>query len=179
MAQPHEIRFAIAMPPSTMTRMMAMGVSQARMFDWSAVAPVRNGDVWASTGVQIASAAIPIPMLRAQRALVRRYEAMASPDLSYFRAYSSTAEIGNGTAVSRIIQSILPAPGWRFHRLGGRNVRSDAHLRHLRDDMRKELGAVHEKTSGLRNDMSRSIMETRIWMLLIGGGTLAHALHWL
>jgi len=56
MAQPQEIRFAIAMAPSTMTRMMAMGVSQARMFDSSAVAPVRKGEVWASTGVQTASA---------------------------------------------------------------------------------------------------------------------------
>ena len=30
-AQPHDIRFAISMPPSTMMRMMATGVSQARM----------------------------------------------------------------------------------------------------------------------------------------------------
>ena len=31
MHQPQEMRFAIAMPPSTMTRMTATGVSQARM----------------------------------------------------------------------------------------------------------------------------------------------------
>ena len=39
MHQPQEIRFAIAMAPSTMTRMTATGVSQARMFVCSAVAP--------------------------------------------------------------------------------------------------------------------------------------------
>jgi hypothetical protein len=39
------IRLAIAIPPSTIIRMIAIGVSQARMFDWSAVAPVRNGEV--------------------------------------------------------------------------------------------------------------------------------------
>ena len=45
MHHPHDIRFAIAMPPSTMTRMMAMGVSQARMLVCRAVAPVMKGDV--------------------------------------------------------------------------------------------------------------------------------------
>src|SRR5213082_1113802 len=39
---------AMAMAPSTMTRMIAMGVSQARMFVCSAVAPVRKGDACAS-----------------------------------------------------------------------------------------------------------------------------------
>src|ERR1700733_1750540 len=48
---PHEMRFAIAMAPSTMTRITAMGVSHARMFDCKAVAPVMNGeDAWASAG---------------------------------------------------------------------------------------------------------------------------------
>src|ERR1700680_1897142 len=48
---PHEMRFAIAMAPSTMTRITAMGVSHARMFDCRAVAPVMNGeDAWASAG---------------------------------------------------------------------------------------------------------------------------------
>jgi hypothetical protein len=42
---PHEMRFAMAMPPNTMTRMIAIGVSHARMFVSRAVAPVRNGDV--------------------------------------------------------------------------------------------------------------------------------------
>ena len=56
-----------------------MGVSQARMFDCSAVAPVRKGEVWARTGVQMASAAIPIPMLKARQALARGYDIMASP----------------------------------------------------------------------------------------------------
>ena len=45
MHQPHEIRFAMAMAPSTMTRMTATGVSQARMFVWSDVAPVMKGEV--------------------------------------------------------------------------------------------------------------------------------------
>src|SRR5262249_41381453 len=49
MHQPQEMRFAMAMAPSTMTRMMAMGVSQARMFASRAVAPVMNGDAdWAA-----------------------------------------------------------------------------------------------------------------------------------
>src|SRR6266446_4820588 len=46
--QPQEMRFAMAMAPSTMMRMIAMGVSQARMFVCSAVAPVRKGDACAS-----------------------------------------------------------------------------------------------------------------------------------
>jgi hypothetical protein len=48
MHHPHDIRFAIAIPPSTITRMMATGVSQASMFVCSDVAPVMNGDVCAS-----------------------------------------------------------------------------------------------------------------------------------
>ena len=48
--QPQEIRFAIAMAPSTMTRMTAIGVSQARMLVCRAVAPVRNGE---ACGLQI------------------------------------------------------------------------------------------------------------------------------
>src|SRR3984893_1846306 len=52
------IRFAIAMAPSTITRMTAMGVNQARMFVCSAVAPVMNGELWAcaSSGAQARSA---------------------------------------------------------------------------------------------------------------------------
>jgi hypothetical protein len=46
---PQEIRFAIAIPPNTMTKMTATGVSQVRMLLWSAVAPVEKGDVCAST----------------------------------------------------------------------------------------------------------------------------------
>jgi hypothetical protein len=33
------------MPPSTMTKMIAMGVSQASKFDCIALAPVRKGEV--------------------------------------------------------------------------------------------------------------------------------------
>src|SRR5215469_7643000 len=88
MHHPHEIRFAIAMPPSTMTRMTAMGVNQARMFDCSAVAPVRNGEVWASTGVQVASAAISIPMRKAHRIFARGCDVMASPARSSSDALS-------------------------------------------------------------------------------------------
>jgi hypothetical protein len=42
------MRFAIAIAPNTMMRMIATGVSQARMFVCSAVAPVRKGDACAS-----------------------------------------------------------------------------------------------------------------------------------
>src|SRR6266404_1419489 len=42
--QTHDIRFAIAMPPNTMIKMMATGVSHARILVCSEVAPVRNGD---------------------------------------------------------------------------------------------------------------------------------------
>src|ERR1700689_4224407 len=49
--QPHDMRFAMAMAPSTITRITALGVSHASMFDCRAVAPVMNGeDAWASTG---------------------------------------------------------------------------------------------------------------------------------
>src|SRR5579859_6016302 len=41
---PHDILPAMAMAPSPMTRMIAMGVSQAKMFVCSAVAPVMKGD---------------------------------------------------------------------------------------------------------------------------------------
>jgi len=44
MHHPQESRFAIAMAPSTITKMMAMGVSQATMLACKAVAPVINGD---------------------------------------------------------------------------------------------------------------------------------------
>src|SRR5690349_7293256 len=44
---PHETRFAIAMAPSTITRITAMGVSHARMLVCSAVAPVMNGELCA------------------------------------------------------------------------------------------------------------------------------------
>src|SRR5258708_39831288 len=52
---PHETRFAIAMPPSTMTRMMATGVSHARMLVCKELAPVMKGDACASarSGAQI------------------------------------------------------------------------------------------------------------------------------
>src|ERR1700742_734035 len=54
-AQPQLIRFAIAMPPSTMTKMIATGVSQASRFDCNELAPVKNGEVCAiaSSGAQI------------------------------------------------------------------------------------------------------------------------------
>src|SRR5690606_33064 len=48
MHQPQEIRFAMAIAPSTMTRMIAIGVSHARMFACSDVAPVRNGEACAN-----------------------------------------------------------------------------------------------------------------------------------
>ena len=54
--QPQEIRFAMAMAPKTITRMIAMGVSQSRMFVSRAVAPVMKGEVaWANTRSGIAT----------------------------------------------------------------------------------------------------------------------------
>src|SRR6202044_3969475 len=44
---PQDIRFAIAIPPRTITRMMATGVNQARRLVCNAVAPVMNGEAWA------------------------------------------------------------------------------------------------------------------------------------
>src|SRR5437763_1219333 len=44
MHQPQEMRLAIAMPPSTMTRITATGVSHARILVCRAVAPVMNGE---------------------------------------------------------------------------------------------------------------------------------------
>ena len=46
------------MPPRTMTKMIATGVSHAKMFVCSALAPVMNGEVCArqSPGAHVASA---------------------------------------------------------------------------------------------------------------------------
>src|SRR2546430_13222090 len=49
--QPQDMRLAIAMAPSAITRMMAIGVSQARRLVCRAVAPVRNGELCASAGI--------------------------------------------------------------------------------------------------------------------------------
>ena len=53
--QPHEIRFAMAMIPSAITRMTAIGVAHARMLLWRDVAPVRNGEAWASARSGVAA----------------------------------------------------------------------------------------------------------------------------
>src|ERR1700727_965114 len=55
MHHPQLIRFAIAIPPSTITRMMATGVSQASMLVCSELAPVMNGEACANarSGAQI------------------------------------------------------------------------------------------------------------------------------
>ena len=44
MGQPQEIRLVMAMSPSTITRMTAIGVAQARILVCSDVAPVMNGE---------------------------------------------------------------------------------------------------------------------------------------
>jgi predicted nucleic acid-binding Zn-ribbon protein len=81
------------------------------------------------------------------------------------------------------------------------HIRSDvADLKLDVRELRKEIGGAQQAISGLRGDMQekigelrddmrkefaivrRSNLETRIWMLLIGGamlGVVAHALHWL
>src|ERR1700685_4769445 len=65
--QPHDMRFRIAMAPSAMTRITAIGVSQARMLVCRAVAPVINGEpaacASASSGI-IAGTAIAQPCVR-------------------------------------------------------------------------------------------------------------------
>src|SRR3984885_10139825 len=45
--QPHDIRFAMAIAPSAMTKMMAIGVNQASKLLCRAVAPVMNGELCA------------------------------------------------------------------------------------------------------------------------------------
>ena len=57
MHQPQDIRLAIAMPPNTMMRMTATGVSQARMLVCSELAPVKNGEACAIANCGIMSAA--------------------------------------------------------------------------------------------------------------------------
>src|SRR6185437_14291719 len=61
--QPQDMRFAIAMAPRAITRMTAIGVSQARMLLWSAVAPVKNGDAWAEASAGRAIVTTPAPAL--------------------------------------------------------------------------------------------------------------------
>ncbi len=56
-------------------------------------------------------------------------------------------------------------------KIGGLRADMQQQIGDLRDDMRREFATVR-----------RSNLETRIWMLLIGGailGVVAHALHWL
>src|SRR5580698_3481849 len=70
MHQPQLIRFAIAMPPSTITRMMATGVSQASMLVCSELAPVMNGEACANarSGAQIiATSAVAIATYASRR----------------------------------------------------------------------------------------------------------------
>ncbi len=49
MHHPHDIRLAIAIPPRIITRIIATGVSQARMLVCRDEAPVKNGDACAQT----------------------------------------------------------------------------------------------------------------------------------
>ena len=80
-----------------------------------------------------------------------------------------------------------------------RIARLESDVAHIRSDvadlkvdvreMRKEIGGIHEKIGGLGDEMRKkfktvehSNLQTRIWMLLIGGailGVLAHEVHWL
>src|SRR6185437_11123850 len=61
---PHDIRFAMAMAPSAMIKMIAMGVSHARMFVWRAVAPVMNGELCAcAMAIGAAHTTAPAPKL--------------------------------------------------------------------------------------------------------------------
>src|SRR5580704_16912316 len=59
---PHDIRFAIAMPPSTMTKIIATGVSQARIFVCRELAPVMNGEACANarSGAQSVAASAAV-----------------------------------------------------------------------------------------------------------------------
>src|ERR1700733_4823553 len=68
MHHPHDIRFAIAMPPSTITRMMATGVSHARMLVCRELAPVRKGEACANarSGAEIMASSAAASARRAK-----------------------------------------------------------------------------------------------------------------
>ncbi|HEV2703992.1 MAG TPA: hypothetical protein VGV09_20370 [Steroidobacteraceae bacterium] len=57
---------AIAIPPRIITKIIAMGVIHARIFDCKAVAPVKNGDSWATHSVGSARSATDQPTVRAK-----------------------------------------------------------------------------------------------------------------
>src|ERR1700729_1424779 len=69
--QPQEIRFAIAMPPKTMMRITATGVSHARMFDCREFAPVKNGEACASANCGSSNAAASATMRAVGRQLFK------------------------------------------------------------------------------------------------------------
>src|ERR1700733_4039449 len=72
---PHDIRFAIAMPPRTMIKMIAIGVSHAKTFVCSALAPVMKGEACArqSSGAQNVSATTRTDSDSEARRTVRRW----------------------------------------------------------------------------------------------------------
>src|ERR1700678_2500606 len=95
---PHDIRFAIAMPPSTITRMMATGVSQARMLVCRELAPVMNGEVCASarSGAQIiaTTAAASARCASGRVASCRKFASCGMLDLRLQGAYFALAAPG-------------------------------------------------------------------------------------
>src|SRR4029077_16874950 len=57
---PQDTRFAIASAPSTITRIIAIGVSQAMMLLCSAVAPVMKGEPCACAAARTGTASSPM-----------------------------------------------------------------------------------------------------------------------
>src|SRR5262249_55925595 len=113
---PQEIRLAIAMPPSTMTRMIATGVSHSRMFSWREVTPVRNGDAWANTspGVLAASTVNRGCLMRIKNSLFLRQfphaTALRIEFLALGRAGSPKPEGGDPEIVVVLLRTLLVDP---------------------------------------------------------------------
>src|SRR5256886_2764051 len=105
--QPQDMRLAIAMAPSAITRMMAIGVSQARRLVCRAVAPVRNGELCASAGIgaQARSAAAA-----ARQGSVERIEA---------KRMAASLRLAHAARVRGHTRRGFPAPCLELLPLGG------------------------------------------------------------
>lgn len=105
--QPHEIRFAIAMAPRTITKMMAMGVSQERMLLSREVAPVRKGDAWAYADWEISRHAPSI----ASRAMNPSRRTMELSYMDVLRSSWNHSSMFLGGKHSRVIQRFFIGSG--------------------------------------------------------------------
>src|SRR6202035_5212317 len=119
MHQPQEIRLAIAMAPSTMTRITATGVSQASMLVCSAVAQVMKGDAWARASSGSRHRRLVLSTSAAGLALVAERILMLAPLLKFvfpeWGSHGITRAFAKGASVSKDLARILqilsvPAP---------------------------------------------------------------------